>query len=790
MSKLDDLPDKFYKGTTLIRYINYNKGKLMNRNVFITFILLSLALFLFNDSTEVVFGAEYLPEILYREQAIEQDGTIYLPVIMNGRNTTPPTATPIPTSPPTATRPPANTPTPTATPRPAGPTQVCGAINGAQTWTTAGSPYVVTCDVIVSAGSSLTVMAGVIVKFRSSTSLFVDDTLRVLGTEGNPVYFTSYRDDLVGGDTNNDGSATVPATLDWGYVRFSNTSSDDNSLIEHLMIRYSGNVFGSRYGAIRLDNASPVLRKITFTNNYINSVEIPSSQWASDTWDNTDVVYFIRGDVTIQPGQSLIITAGIKLKFNGSTSLLVNGTLQVKGTVDAPVYFTSVLDDLIGGDTNNDGSASTPATLDWGYVRFGNTSSDDESLVEYLEIRYSGNVFGSRFGAIRLDNASPTLRKITFANNFINGVEIPASQWESDTWDNTDVVYFIRGDVTIQTGQTLTITAGMKVKFNGSTSLFVEDTLRVLGTENNPVYFTSYRDDLIGGDTNNDGSTTPATLDWGYIHFSNTSNDNASIIEHLQIRYSGNVFGSRYGAIRLDNASPTLRKITFANNYINSVEIPPSQWESDTWDNIDVVYFIRGDVTIQPGQSLTIVAGTKVKFNGSTSLIVNGTLQIKGTADNPIYFTSYRDDLVGGDTNNDGSSTPSVLDWGYVLFGSSSSNSSIVEYLKIRYSGNVFGSRYGAIRLDGKSLTINNSTFTNNYRGVEALANAAPTIRNSNFSGQQSFAVYNATPAVTIDARNNWWGSPSGPKHASNSSGQGETVSDGVNFADWSSTEN
>jgi hypothetical protein len=124
-------------------------------------------------------------------------------------------------------------------------------------------------------------------------------------------------------------------------------------------------------------------------------------------------------------------------------------------------------------------------------------------------------------------------------------------------------------------------------------------------------------------------------------------------------------------------------------------------------------------------------------------------------------------------------------------FNSTSNDiNSLIEHLVIRYNGEDSFTNYGAIRLDGKSVAISHTTFTNNYRGVEALANAAPIIRNSNFSGHQNFAVYNATPAVTIDARNNWWGSPSGPKHATNPGGQGETVSDGVDFMEWSSTEN
>jgi hypothetical protein len=71
----------------------------------------------------------------------------------------------------------------------------------------------------------------------------------------------------------------------------------------------------------------------------------------------------------------------------------------------------------------------------------------------------------------------------------------------------------------------------------------------------------------------------------------------------------------------------------------------------------------------------------------------------------------------------------------------------------------------------------------------EFLANAGsqPVIRQSRFlGGSSNWGLNNTTPAVVIDARNNYWGAASGPYHpTSNPSGTGVRVSDGVNYADW-----
>ena len=100
---------------------------------------------------------------------------------------------------------------------------VCGDVSG--TWTADNSPYIVTGNITVSTGSSLTIEPGVEIRFDGHYSLTVNGLLTAVGTEANSIRFT------------NDDHETG-----WGGIRFINAG--DNSRLEYCIIEYGRNERG------------------------------------------------------------------------------------------------------------------------------------------------------------------------------------------------------------------------------------------------------------------------------------------------------------------------------------------------------------------------------------------------------------------------------------------------------------------------------------------------------------------------------------------------------------------
>lgn len=114
-------------------------------------------------------------------------------------------------------------------------------------------------------------------------------------------------------------------------------------------------------------------------------------------------------------GATLTLEAGVVVKFASPRNcgwspvqarLQVYGDLIVKGAAEAPVIFTAWEDDTAGGDTNSDGSNTSPQAGAWERIQFGGQLASSTVFVQHAEFRYGGMIQINPNGILnlRLDN--------------------------------------------------------------------------------------------------------------------------------------------------------------------------------------------------------------------------------------------------------------------------------------------------------------------------------------------------------------------------------------------------
>ncbi len=285
-------------------------------------------------------------------------------------------------------------------------------------------PYMIRGDLTVASGAVLTIQPGVLLKFDSNSDFNVRGGLTASGTATNHIVFTSFRDDSRGGDTNGDG-ATAGSPGSWGGIWFGATTDDNNAILRHCEIYFSGKGgYGNNNSPLVLDaRANPILENVILADNSINGIWLETRTYDVDIdLDITELPYILGGNLTVGASAQLTIHPGTLLKMAVNTDLFIDGTLRLIGQESKPVVFTSFKDDSRGGDTDGNG-ATSGVPGDWGGIQFRDPSNDAGSVIEYSEFHFGGQGgYSANDSPLVFDNASPRIQKILITNTKSQGV--------------------------------------------------------------------------------------------------------------------------------------------------------------------------------------------------------------------------------------------------------------------------------------------------------------------------------------------------------------------------------
>jgi hypothetical protein len=533
-----------------------------------------------------------------------------------------------------------------------------------------GGALVLASNVTVPAGLTLTLGPGVVWKMAAGGArITVEGKLLTDGRMEEPVVLTSFADDSWAGDTNNDGpSSGAPGA--WRGLWFAPTAAASSLL--QTVVRYGGYGFAP---GVMLDGAAIVLANVSILDCAFVGLEL--------------------GDDTVG-------TSVVRCRFEH------NGTYAVNGVpLQAVPGFADNRAEHNGGD----------------YMRVTVAVPDSDMTI------------------------------------------LPQACLEG--------ALVLAGNAAVPAGVTLTVESGVVLKFASGGALFdVQGTLIVRGSAAAPVVLTAFADDDWGGDTNGDGPSVGAPGAWRGVRFGDTAS--ASSLTQALVRFGGwgyhpGIWFDR-GAIALtdstvadcafvgldlgdDTVGAVVARCRFERNGTTAIAGVPFQAVGGFADNsaqqnggnyllvsdgtptadlfvearscLEGALVFQGSVHVPKGLRVTLGPGFAAKLGNQGALIdVDGALDVLGTAAEPVVFTSFDDDSIAGDTNNNGSSTPAPGWWRGALFRAGA-DPAMVEHLVLRYTGYGY---HPAFLCDSPALTahavrVDHAAFTGFQ--VSALAGAA-----------------------------------------------------------------
>ncbi|MBU4608947.1 MAG: lamin tail domain-containing protein, partial [Euryarchaeota archaeon] len=372
------------------------------------------------------------------------------------------------------------------------------------------SPYIIDeFGLNIKEGKTLIIDAGVVIKFvnkYNKSEFVVDGTIKVNGTELEPVVFTSITDDKYGGDTNSDGICNSNNLVDetacpgiddnfWTQVILTNKSKD--SYFNHTIFRYGGNRLTTqrKVSMVLVENTSVDFNNCIFEKSYNSGLYLDSSLV------NTDSCIFKDNKTNIDIKN---INPTYDNKYFGL--FILGGVVSIQNSV-----FENNQVGLGVYDTDN-------------IIIKNNIFNDNNSNEESFPLIVNGS------SAFELSGNSGS-------GNDKNGIAVEGyitKEGVNTSLSKNPLPYVLEKSIYVVENSSLDIGAGSVFKFKDNNTLNIMGELNVIGSQSEPVIFTSVYDDSDGIDVYNDGDMEVSNIPKkGGINLQSAN----SVIENAEFRY-------------------------------------------------------------------------------------------------------------------------------------------------------------------------------------------------------------------------------------------------------------
>jgi len=471
----------------------------------------------------------------------------------------------------------------------------------------------------------------------------------------------------------------------------------------------SSNIFtnNAEFPLSQINDCFPTYSGNTISGNYKQAIRVYGTISITGTWPNVQnlgLPYHLEdGSLTISATGNLTINNGVVVKVEATGGYnIVNRSIFIAGILNLPsttpkVTFTSDRDDTVGGDSNGDGTATSPGAGNWGYLRYqagGNT-------LRNAVIRYGG--IGN------YSQSTPVNKYMVW----IEGVTTPIRTCEmTDAYETTVYYVAVAGATSAPVIENNIINnCPYGISFYPSTAFVTSPTIsgNAVSASGHGIYVNGNTAARPACTITGNDVTSPAGTGNG-MHLINLTNTSTVANNTVDYALQGIVFDNCSPAVsnntlsenmefplsQLNTSFPVYSGNIIADNEKQAIRVNGTIASNGTWvdvQNLGLPYHIEdGSITINAGATLSIDPGVIVKVEATggynvvnRSIHVDGILQSLGQAWNKVIFTSDRDDTVGGDSNGDGTATtPAAGNWGYIKFNNAAN---VPRNMLVRYGG-------------------------------------------------------------------------------------------------------
>lgn len=577
--------------------------------------------------------------------------------------------------------------------------------------------------------------------------------MQILGNTRENVYFTSYENDLLGGDS--DGVTDGANAGDWGGLVFREdsdfranttgaTSFDPGiflNYVNHAAITYGGglvtvNSVTKTYTSIHMATSRPTIAFNTISNGADAAISADPDSFDDSRgrigpdlhnnviFDNTTNGVFVRIETQLgQPVQRLTKTA----RFDDTDiTHVITQNLEIVGNPGGP---------LDGAPRPSGRLAVDPGVVvKLGASRIEGMRGNSALIAEGTAIDpvIFTSIQDDRFGSGGTYDVTGNLGLTNPAAGDWGGLAFNANSRLS-----LDQAYVAYG--------------GGSTPIEGSTDRFnaVEIHHAVKARIANTEFDTNAGG--AGGSRNGRGGTSSSTIfvrQAQPILVNNVFRNNTGSI----IDINANAMRSEYqrdtgrstGEVQdfsqfSGNHGPLVRLNKVSGNSVNGMNIRPDALTTESvWDDTDVVHVLTGEILVDqhhtysgirlqsnPGESLVVkLAGANAGFTADGIYLdiddrIGGTVQVIGQPGFPVVLTSLADDTIGAsfdpagfpqtDTNNNGPSTGVAGAWRSLLFTQRSNDRNVRTIVEAEHPNN-------------GGIETNDNTFTK----AEFLGELAP----------------------------------------------------------------